>query len=275
MADIQQWLRRGVRALRPQTRLFPTRAAAAAAAGAGYLDEAVADVVQAKTREHARRHREPVIDVASSDVYALVAATLSQARPSPSTSVRVLDVGGACGAHYYAVRAGVPPGVPIDWTVVETPVMVDRGRQLAAAEGVAGSLRFATDIASALQQLGGVDVVFSSGALQYMPSPLEALRACLGAAAPTLVLTRLGVSPDSRSYAAVQSTFVHDHGPGAPLERTHQRCRTVLVLEPAEQIEALLRTGYQRVQRVRDTVPAYRVRGLAFPSMTYICQRAG
>lgn len=73
-------------------------------------------------------------------------------------NLSVLDVGGANGFYYYALR----PYLPLSWTILETPAMVRAcsGRDIRYIE--------------VLDQTH-YDVVLMSGVLQYMPEPYREL----------------------------------------------------------------------------------------------------
>src|SRR5665647_1540419 len=78
----------------------------------------------------------------------------------------VLDFGGGCGIHYKMMQS---PSVR--WAVVETPAMVERASEIAT-----DNLRFFASISDAAAWLGDIDVMHSSGALQYARDPAGALR---------------------------------------------------------------------------------------------------
>jgi len=67
----------------------------------------------------------------------------------------------------------------INWNVVETPEMVNQAKQIAF-----GSCKFFDNINSARAGMNKIDLVFTSGALQYCPDPLLYLQKLVDLDAP-------------------------------------------------------------------------------------------
>jgi len=83
---------------------------------------------------------------------------------------RVLDVGGSIGIKYYAFKTSLPVPDDVEWTVVDVPTVVAKGKALSSERGVSGALHF-----SAKMSCGeGADILFASGSLQYLPLTLGA-----------------------------------------------------------------------------------------------------
>lgn len=80
----------------------------------------------------------------------------------------VFDVGGAIGIKFMAFREPLSAWPELDWCVQDVPAMVAQGRQLAQERGDASRLRFTEHFA----QGEGLDVLFASGVLQYLPQTL-------------------------------------------------------------------------------------------------------
>lgn len=76
---------------------------------------------------------------------------------------RIVDVGGASGITYWQYRDyfELPPGA--NWTVVDVPQVIARGRALAAARGEK-NISFSEDLAA----LDECEVLMSLGCIQYM-----------------------------------------------------------------------------------------------------------
>lgn len=115
----------------------------------------------------------------------------------------VLDFGGACGIHYKLARREVPA---IRWAVVETPAMVRQASQLAT-----DNLRFFDTISAAAAWLGAVDLVHSSGALQYTPAPLDVVHELAGIGAARINWKRLFLSEEPISER--QRSMLIENGP--------------------------------------------------------------
>jgi putative methyltransferase (TIGR04325 family) len=81
--------------------------------------------------------------------------------------LNVIDFGGACGIHYFFVKVLFGNRVSLRWHVVETPRMGS-----AAVDMEDGQLKFFDDLEKAKSELGRVDLLFSSGALQCVSQPI-------------------------------------------------------------------------------------------------------
>jgi putative methyltransferase (TIGR04325 family) len=79
-----------------------------------------------------------------------------------------VDVGGSIGIKYYAFEKFVPYPKSFLWRVIDVPAAAQKGREFAASRGAGPALEFSDNIADA----DGVDVFFTSGALQYLPQTL-------------------------------------------------------------------------------------------------------
>lgn len=69
------------------------------------------------------------------------------------------------------------------------------------------------DIGAAVSLLGGVDLLFSSGTLQYVPDPTSCLSSLLSVGATNLFIGRMALS-SAGAFAQVQTSRLSDNGPG-------------------------------------------------------------
>jgi putative methyltransferase (TIGR04325 family) len=159
----------------------------------GYEADALTAVVYAKTMAF----REALRTQTPDNPTLLLALTELPPRP------RVLDCGGACGAHYFQASAWTSR--VYDWWVVETPAMVARARPLET-----DMLHFVTDVAAVEQP----DLVFASGCIQYAPDALALLRRLLQTGAPRIVLCRWPLSNGPTPLRQTQRCRLSDHGEG-------------------------------------------------------------
>jgi putative methyltransferase (TIGR04325 family) len=123
----------------------------------------------------------------------------------------VLDFGGACGKHYKEARIASPS---IRWAVVETPAMAARARELETHQ-----LKFFSAIEQAAAWLGAIEVVHSSGALQYTPDPIATVRELCSLKAPKMLWSRLLMGEGEKE---TQLSRLTDNGPGRSRE-PHKR----------------------------------------------------
>jgi putative methyltransferase (TIGR04325 family) len=189
--------------------LFPSYAAALEASHGGWNDLAVARVVCTKTglyRNWLQAHTPVVCDFQA--LRTCMALSLSEAHRAGT--FHVIDVGGACGAHYFLAQAWLGDMIDLRWHVVERPTVV------ALATGVLADehLTFYDSLDAARKDLDHIDLMFSSGTLQYMPDPYTTLAQLTSCRASSLFLTRMGLSPINETLVTVQTSQLRDHGPG-------------------------------------------------------------
>ena len=229
---------------------FPTFAAAAAASK-GYEDGRIVDVVRRKTQRLLESPPGP-LGTASLQT-ALTIALASRGAP-----VKVVELGGGCGATFLEVERFLPELIA-RWTIVETEAMADAGRSSFASE----RLRFGSSLDDVDPDDG--EVVIAQGVLQYTDDPPGVLRSLAALSPRYMSIERTLTSSAASPVYLSQSTPLRDHGPGsgiAPegtatvpltlvsygelldaIEATH---RVVLELEPGPEIGAGSTTARER-----------------------------
>ena len=83
----------------------------------------------------------------------------------------VFDVGGAVGIKFTAFRERLQHFSDLTWLVQDVPTMVAHGRELAAQRGDDARLQFT----ERFEDGEGLDLLFASGVLQYLPKTLSEL----------------------------------------------------------------------------------------------------
>lgn len=163
--------------------------------------------------------------------------------------LHVIDFGGACGVHYFFVRTLFAQRLDVRWFVVETPEMAARGDALADGEP-----RFFDDLDRASREIGPVDLVLSSGVLQYVPDPCATLGRLLACRAPSVLLTRVGLTTGDRDLVGVQVTRFAQNGPGPlPAGARDGVARYPVTAVREDRFEAMLKERYRiRVQFNED-----------------------
>lgn len=103
----------------------------------------------------------------------------------------VLDIGGGAGTYYFVLNR-LMSGVDLDWTVLETDIMVHE------CSKVPSSIRFTTEMPTL-----SYDAALISGALQYIDRPYELLTNA-AKHSQWVILTRLPVQSSNRDKIVVQ-----------------------------------------------------------------------
>jgi putative methyltransferase (TIGR04325 family) len=113
----------------------------------------------------------------------------------------LVDWGGSIGVSYYGFvrRAQLPEGVR--WIVVELPKLAEQGQHIAQREAARG-LEFATDLAQAPR----TELLFSAGAIQYMPDSVPGLFEYLGYRPRHVLLNKVPLT-EGREYWSVQNNM--------------------------------------------------------------------
>jgi putative methyltransferase (TIGR04325 family) len=93
------------------------------------------------------------------------------ARSLSEGMTRVFDVGGAIGIKFYAFKEHLSAWPALRWRVQDVTAVAARGRELANERGVAQQLDFTDQFADG----DGLDVLFASGVVQYLPRRLGEL----------------------------------------------------------------------------------------------------
>jgi putative methyltransferase (TIGR04325 family) len=204
--------------------------------GKGYEDDRLANVVCEKTKIYRDMLQKVPRVVDFGALRPLLGMELSKAH----ARLKVIDFGGGCGAHYFLVHALIGDTLDLHWHVVETPAMVRRGRELGGK-----SLFFHTDINSAKKELGDIDLLYSSGALHYLPDPLGTLHEMIGIGASNIFLTRLNLSQTDNGRIVVQETRLRENGPGElPAQFSDTTVRYPATLVPRRVFESILGERY-------------------------------
>lgn len=123
-------------------------------------------------------------------------------------AITVIDIGGACGAHYFFLRKMLPDTVRLKYCVVETPKMAKKASQLTTDE-----LSFHTDIKEAVQG-GKVDVAIASGVIQYTPDPYGFLKSILDVRPGCISIHRTPFFEDDQKAVYIQKSRLAHNGIG-------------------------------------------------------------
>lgn len=108
----------------------------------------------------------------------------------------VFDLGGHVGIKYYAFRRVLPFPDDLRWTVCDVPGVVQTGRDLAVQREATAQLGFTTDFRDA----SGVDVLYASGSLQYLPLRISEIIAQLPVKPRRIVINTAAVHEDKTLF---------------------------------------------------------------------------
>lgn len=201
---------------------------------------------------------------------AMLPALVSLSTHDPNRPFTVIDFGGNAGYHYWVMRKLIPEPLPIRWHVVETPAMVQAAQELETDE-----LRFFDTIAAAANGFAHVDLIFSSSALQYTPSPAQFLKDLLTVGASSVFITRTPFAEDSsQPIVTVQHSRLSENGPGPlPEGFTDRWLKYPITYLPRDELEQLLAIDYTTQFTLDEGSGVFRLRGKKIRMTSYFFQR--
>lgn len=215
-----------------------------AAGNSDYEASAITEIVRLKTEAmRSRIASGGAVDQYDEVTSLLLLAIMRVACARPT--VRVLDFGGACGAHFLLARALAPREVELRWAVVETSAMVD-----AARDGISSDIHFFAAIEEAATALGAVDVVFANNSLQYTADPAFCLDQLVGLDSESLCICKVPTGATPRVFFTVQTSRIADNGPGAPPAGVSDRkVRYPMAVLPSAEVDRRIEKRYRPLAR--------------------------
>jgi putative methyltransferase (TIGR04325 family) len=253
---------------------FPTfEAALAACQGYSYEEETLVKVVLAKTKILQKQLlMESSIAWTGQTAQLLLGlslALLQQQKTRPGHPLHVIDVGGACGAHYFTIRSFFEPEVTFRWHVVETPAMALAARGLENDE-----LHFSSDLNDALQASHSADMIHSSGTIQCVPQPRELLENFVNSGARFLLLSRMGVTRGPQDVICIHESRLSDNGPGSlPAGFQDGICRYPFSFIQLSDLDAIIGRRYRTIFRFDDGTGVFPVNDEPLVGLGYLCER--
>jgi putative methyltransferase (TIGR04325 family) len=171
-----------------------------------YEDDDLIKAILAKTKLLKQQlANEPYPHINATTAFGLIALQHS----AVNGHLTVIDFGGACGAHYFTFKKLLGEGYKINWNVVETPAMCKYAQELANAE-----LHFFDSLPSALSQTKNINLVFSSGTIQYVREPKITLQQLVSIRTRYFFLTRLSLTVGEKDIISIQQSTLSANGSG-------------------------------------------------------------
>jgi putative methyltransferase (TIGR04325 family) len=233
-------------------RVYPTYYDGLAACGGhGYELDDLVNVVYLKTKALTKKlNTEQYLSLTEVMSQSLTAVLLT-AIVRENNSIKVIDLGGACGLHYSIAKIFLGDKIKLHWAVVETRKMAQKARALQTEE-----LRFFESISDAHNEFGDIDLFHSSGAIQYVPDPEITIPEIMNSGAPVLFLSRLALLTGNKKYlVSVQESMLSANGPGPlPPGIKDRKCRYPISYIGKEWLESQISLKYRKVLNFGETV---------------------
>jgi len=173
-----------------------------------YEGEELIEVIFKKTKRFAETLNTGIIAVSETVAYSLLSA-INPIIESKTNQINVLDFGGACGAHYFHLRSVLSKDLKMNWVVVETPTMVKYAKELETNE-----LYFVDNLKDAINKLGTIDLIHTSGTLQCVNDPQKYLIDILNCNAKWVLFNRLGMNKLEKDVVTIHSSMLSWNGIG-------------------------------------------------------------
>lgn len=117
--------------------------------------------------------------------------------------MNVLDVGGSSGMHYFPIKKILGHDYKLKWHVAETKSLSEAARIFENEE-----LKFFDNIHDAARSLDNIDIIVSSGAIQYCPDPRIMLKEMVNSGARFILLSRLSLTLSDHDIISVQKSLL-------------------------------------------------------------------
>jgi putative methyltransferase (TIGR04325 family) len=104
----------------------------------------------------------------------------------------VFDIGGAIGIKFIAFRDAHKTFGDLAWRVCDVPAMAAHGEELARERGDAAQLTFT----SRYEDGDGLDILFASGVLQYLPTTLAEIVAGYARKPRRIIINTAAIHPE-------------------------------------------------------------------------------
>lgn len=181
----------------------------------------------------------------------------------------VLDFGGGAGYHYSIASKVFGNDCKLKWAVVETDAMSSAATHLSNSE-----LNFFSDVKNALHYLSKVDLVFTSGALQYCSNPIVVLESLTNVGAKYIYITRAAFNDGWDDVCSIQESYLSNNGPGPlPSGFKDRKIRYPVVFVGRKKVEQLLNRRYDIRLVIAEDKCVYNIGNNYIDMCGYFCVR--
>jgi putative methyltransferase (TIGR04325 family) len=175
----------------------------------GYENTDLCDLIAEKTKNYIEHLKEEPYVLNATNVFLVLAInTIARIFSQESININVLDFGGACGTHYFETRRFFKNDIKFKWIVVETAEMVKSAKEHTFENE---ELLFVDNLEKITTP---IDLIHSSGALQYIPDYSWFLSKLMKFDAKFMLFNRMMFNRNDRTFITIQKSRMLDNGPG-------------------------------------------------------------
>lgn len=184
-------------------------------------------------------------------------------------SLNVIDFGGGGGYHYTIASNALGDECELKWNVVETTAMVHEAKRMADR-----NLNFYDNIDDAKNDLGDVDLVFTSGALHCCPEPIYYIKELVKINAKYLFITRTSFTESQDKIINIHKSYLSTNGPGyLPAGFKDKVIYYPNVFAPRREIEKIILEKYNIKFRITEEKSVYIAGNEDLDLFGYFCIR--
>jgi putative methyltransferase (TIGR04325 family) len=232
-----------------------------------YQEKELIEVIFNKTRRFLEKLKSETIPISETAAYSLL-SLVNPIIESKNNKINVLDFGGACGAHYFTLRSLIDKDLKLNWVVVETPTMVKYAKELETDE-----ISFFDNFTDAINKLGKVDLLHTSGTLQCVDNPQKYLVEILNCNAKWLLFNRLGLNKLDRDVITIHSSKLSWNGIGElPEGYTDRWVKYPFNFISEANFLKILEKKYSLVAKFNDQSGMYAVKGEEIVGYGLLCR---
>jgi putative methyltransferase (TIGR04325 family) len=186
-----------------------------------------------------------------------------------NNSLNVIDFGGGAGYHHTIASCTLDPNINLKWNVVETKAMVNQAKMTANQ-----NLKFFDNLTEAATDLGSVDLIFTSSALQYCPNPLAYLTEITNLNSKYIYITKTPFINSDVETISTQTSKLSHNGPGPlPPDYKDKKITYPITFSSKTMVEKILKEKYNIRFCVMEDKAVFKVGKQEIDLFGYFCVR--